>query len=365
MTDLPAALIALVSRLDAQPAARVGAENRAPGSVRGLMKRRVRIAIIAMGFSGLVAEILLLRELLIVYSGNELCIGIILANWLILEAFGCFFLGRESERSKNELETFTVLSILFSLSLFIAIFLTRIMKSIIGIAIGESVGFFPMFYSSFLILLPVAIFHGALFTSSCRIYSMFSGQAASSAGRVYVYETVGTLIGGIVCTYLLIPYLNTFQAFSGLALLNFFVCLVLLAPYRKTGLVQKTILVVLSVLILLSGYLVFAGQADRLHDYSIKAQWKNHNIVHYQNSQYGNICVVENQGQYIFFQDGVPSVITPIPDIPFVEEFVHLPLLAHPEPRKLLILSGGAGGIINEALKHSSIETIEYANIHR
>jgi hypothetical protein len=227
MTDLPAALIALVSRLDAQPAARVGAENRAPGSVRGLMKR----------------EILLLRELLIVYSGNELCIGIILANWLILEAFGCFFLGREAERSKNELETFTVLSILFSLSLFIAIFLTRIMKSIIGIAIGESVGFFPMFYSSFLILLPVAIFHGALFTSSCRIYSMFSGQAASSAGRVYVYETVGTLIGGIVCTYLLIPYLNTFQAFSGLALLNFFVCLVLLAPYRKTGLVQKTILV--------------------------------------------------------------------------------------------------------------------------
>jgi spermidine synthase len=363
MTDLPAALIAFVSRLDAQPPARVGAENRTPGSVRGLMKNRIRLAIIAMGFSGLVAEILLLRELLIVFSGNELCIGIILANWLILEAFGCFFLGRKAERSKNELETFTVLTILFTISLFIAIFLTRILKSIIGISIGESIGFLPMFYSSFLILLPVGILHGALFTSSCRIYSMFSGQEASSAGRVYVYETVGTLIGGIVCTYLLIPYFNTFQAFSGLALLNFIVCLVLLAPYWKTGPFQKTILVVLSVLIFFSGYLVFAGQAEVLHVYSIKAQWRNHNIVHYQNSQYGNICVIENQGQYIFFQDGIPSVITPIPDIPFVEEFVHLPLLAHPEPRKLLILSGGAGGIIDEALKHSSLETIEYAEL--
>jgi spermidine synthase len=119
----------------------------------------------------------------------------------------------------------------------------------------------------------------------------------------------------------------------------------------------------LSVLIFFSGYLVFTNQADKLHDYSIKAQWKNQNIVHYQNSQYGNICVIENEGQYIFFQDGIPNLIIPIPDMPFIEEFVHLPLLAHPEPTKLLILSGGAGGIINAALKHSSIETIEYAEL--
>jgi len=316
-----------------------------------------------MGSSGLVAEILLLRELLIVFSGNELCIGIIIANWLILEAFGCFFLGKKAEKSKNTLEAFAIITILFSLSLFIAVFVTRTLKRVIGVSIGESIGLLPMFYSSFLILLPVGILHGALFTFSCRIYSMFSGQNASSAGRVYAYETVGTIIGGIVCTYVLIPYLNTFQAFSGLALLNLIICLVLLAPYWKTGLFQKTILVILGVLGFFSGYLVFAGQADKLHHYSIKAQWKNQNVVHYQNSQYGNICVIENQGQYIFFQDGIPDVITPIPDIPFIGEFVHLPLLAHPEPRRLLILSGGAGGVINEALKHATIESIEYAEL--
>jgi spermidine synthase len=145
--------------------------------------------------------------------------------------------------------------------------------------------------------------------------------------------------------------------------LNFLVCLVLLAPFWKTGSFQRIVLAVLSVLIALSGYVVFAGQADKLHHYSIRAQWKNQNIVHYQNSQYGNICVLDNQGQYIFFQDGIPSVITPIPDKPFIEDFVHLPLLAHPEPKRLLILSGGAGGVINAALKHPSIETIEYAEL--
>jgi spermidine synthase len=327
------------------------------------VRRLFCIAILAMGFSGLVAEIVVLRELLIVFSGNELCIGIILANWLVLEAFGCFFLGRKAEKSASRLEAFSIITILFSLSLPAAILLTRLLKNAIGVSIGESIGFLPMFYSTLLILLPVSVFHGALFTYGCRIYSMFSGRDESSAGRVYVYETVGAMVGGIVCTWFLIPHLNSFQASLWLAVLNLVVCLVLIAPYWKTGLLQKAILVVLGLLVLTSGWLVLAGQADRLHDYSVRAQWKNQNVVHYQNSRYGNICTLENEGQYIFFQDGIPGIITPVPDISFVEEFVHLALLAHPEPKKLLVLSGGAGGVINEALKHPSIEAVEYAEL--
>ncbi len=309
----------------------------------------------------MVAEILLLREFLIIFSGNEFSIGIILANWLVLEAFGSFYLGRKVEKYKFKIEAFIFITLLFALSLLISIYLIRILKGIMGISVGENIGFLPMFYSSFLILLPVSKLHGALFTFSCHIYSMFSNQEASSAGRVYAYETVGTVIGGIACTYLLIPYLDTFQALSGLAVLNSVVCLALIIPYRRTGLYQKISLMISSAFTIL--FLVFTTQAYKLHNSSISVQWKNHNIVHYQNSQYGNICVIENEGQYIFFQDGAPNIITPIPDIPFVEEFVHLPLLAHPEPKKLLILSGGAGGVINEALKHPSIETIEYAEL--
>ncbi len=326
------------------------------------MKKTIFIAILAMGFSGLVAEILLLRELLIVFSGNELSIGIVLANWLILEAFGAFFFSGAAEKSKNKIEIFLIITVLFSLSLLLSIYATRILKGVIGISIGEGIGFFPMFYSSFLILLPVSIFHGALFPFTCKLYALFSNQDASSVGRVYVYETVGTIIGGIVCTYLFIPHLNAFQASSWIALLNLTICLFLLAPYWKAGRFQKSILVILVCLVFFSGHLVLR-QADRLHHHSIKAQWKNQNLVHYQNSRYGNFSVVENQGQYIFFQDGIPNIITPVPDIQFVEEFVHLPLLSHPEPAKLLILSGGAGGMIHQALKHPSVESIEYAEL--
>ncbi len=328
------------------------------------MIRRVGIAVTVMGFSGLAAQIILLRELLIVFSGNELSIGVIFANWVMLEAIGCYFLpGRLADRSRNALPLFALITILFSLSLPAAVLLTRSLKGLLGVSVGESLGLGTIFGASLLILLPVSILHGALFPLSCRIYAAFSARDAPAAGRVYAYETLGTLVGGIACTALLVPHLNTVQAALGLAALNLVTGIALLAPFRGHGPFHGAMLVALSGLLLLAGYLLFGGPAERLHRASVRAQWPNLNVLHYENSRYGNICVIENQGQYIFFQDGVPGLITPVPDILAVQEFVHLPLLAHPLPARILIVSGGAGGVINEVLRHPSIESVEYAEL--
>jgi spermidine synthase len=327
------------------------------------MNVRLLIAIVVMGFSGLVAEIILLREFLIVFAGNELAIGIILANWMVLEAFGSFVAGGTVEKIKHRIEAFTVISLLFSLALFLSLFGIRLLKSALGISIGEGIGFWPMLYASFILLLPASVLHGALFTFSCRIYAGLSGREAAAVGKVYIYETVGTLIGGLACTYLLIPYLDAIQAALGLALLNVTACLALTASIWQSGLTSKVLSGLLGGLIVLLGWAGLSGQAGRLHRTAIQAQWRNQHIVHYENSPYGNICILENQGQYIFFQDGSPTLITPVPDMALVEEFVHLPLLIHPQPADLFILSGGAGGVIDAALKHPSVAAIAYAEL--
>lgn len=54
-----------------------------------------------MGISSIVAQILLMREFLVSFLGNELTLGVILANWMILEATGAFVLGRSVERAKR------------------------------------------------------------------------------------------------------------------------------------------------------------------------------------------------------------------------------------------------------------------------
>lgn len=328
-----------------------------------MTKSLLGIVIVTMGFSGLIAQMLLLRELLIVFSGSEFSIGIVLSHWLILEALGSLIMGKKGEGIKNSIEVFCSLTILFSIVLPIAVYFIRILKGIIGVSIGESIGFLQILYSSFLILLPISITHGALFTLSCKIYSLYFTRDAPSIGRVYVYEMIGTILGGIAWTYLLIPYLQAFQISVLLAVVNFFVLSVFFMYYWQFRLLQKPITIINNLLLVISVWLFFTGRADRLHHLSVNAQYKGLDVVHYQNSIYGNISVIKSEDQFIFFSDGIPELITPIPDIEFVEKFAHLPLLAHPNPKHLLILSSGAGGVIDEILKHPSVEVVEYAEL--
>lgn len=323
----------------------------------------LKIAVIIMGFSGFVGQMLLLRELLIIFSGNELSIGVIFANWVILEAFGSSFFGKKAEKTKRAIEHYCVTTIIFCLSLPLAVYLTRISKVILGVSIGESFGFAQIIYLSFFILMPTSISHGALFPFSCKLCSIAWGEKASSVGKVYIYETIGTILGGIVWTYLLITYLHSFQIATILGFLNLCVVIILLFSFWENGALNKIIIFVSIVFLALFSYGLFLNGANQLHKSSLKTQWKSLDVVHYQNSLYGNICVVKNEEQYIFFSDGVPELIVPVPDIEFVEKFVHIPLLSHPNPKKLFILSGGVGGVINECLKHPYIEKIEYAEI--
>ncbi len=327
------------------------------------MKKNLIFALLVMGFSGIVAQILLLRELLITFYGNELSIGIILANWLILEAFGCFFIGKRAERIKRPIQGFIGLQLIFSLSLPFAVYLTRIFKEVIGYTAGEGLGLIPMLYSSFLILSIVSITHGALFTFGCKIFSLYSKkQGAKSIGRVYIYETLGTIAGGVAFTYLLIPYFHSLQIALSIALLNLILCVFLSVSFWQKQISNKILGSVSVIFTVFVAYILFSPKSDEIHQLSIKHQWKGQELIHYQNSIYGNIVVTKRAEQYTFFSDGIPIITSPYPDITFVEEFVHLPLLFHSQPEEVLIISGGAGGVINEILKHP-VERIDYVEL--
>ncbi len=338
------------------------------------MRKRIVCAAIVMGFSGIVAQIVLLRELMIAFLGNELSIGVILANWLILESAGAFFLGKRISRARKRLFWFILVTILFSFFFVAAVHAARAFKALLPLLHGEGMGIVHMFAVSFLILLPVSLLHGALFTSGCTLYSVYSRPAnnrsaqniadAVSISRVYIYETLGTIAGGVLLTYLFIPWLHSINIAFVLALLNTGICALLMEPFwkPKLSLGMRAASFATFGLIALIVFVVAGPVADRINRTSVQRQWQNQNLVHYQNSQYGNLVVVAREDQYTFFADGVPVITAPNPDIAFTETFVHFAMLSHPDPRNLLILSGGAGGVINEALKHDP-QRIDYAEV--
>jgi spermidine synthase len=328
------------------------------------MKKRLLLSILISGFGGLVAQVLLLREFLIVFLGNELSLGIILSNWLILEALGSYLSGRLFGQNKRKPELFVLCLLIFSLSFPLSLYFLRTLKAALGITPGEALGLWTMFYSSFLLLFPVSFSHGALFSLGCGIYSENKKNISpvSSAGRVYVLETLGTALGGVVFTYFLIPFFHSFKICLGISLVHLVVAVVLLWGWAVKDLVSKT-LRLLSLFLLTLVFFILVNYSNHIHRASVSQQWQDQDLVYYQNSLYGNIAVARNQEQFTFFSNGVPVFSHPTPDIARVEELAHLALLSHRKPQTCLVIGAGSGGLIEEMLKHKTITKIDYAEL--
>ena len=56
------------------------------------------VALLVLGFGGIVAQTLLLREMLILFSGNELTLSLVISSWVVSEALGAFIAGLWAER---------------------------------------------------------------------------------------------------------------------------------------------------------------------------------------------------------------------------------------------------------------------------
>jgi spermidine synthase len=333
-------------------------------SIIPMQHRLLTISLLIIGLSGLTAQIVLLRELLVSFLGNELTLGVILANWLILVAIGSFFIGKSVEKVDKKLEIFVVFQLVFSIAFPVAIFLCRIFKNILLATPGEALGFAPIFYSSLLILSPVTLPYGALFTYGCKLYALVDGEEAPSVGRVYLFETVGSMIGGLLLTFLLIQHFNSFTISFLISLSNSLIPIFLLwrRPGSPEAFFSKLLMIISILLTFLFAYGLLPQTSSAIHQLSIQSQWGNLKVIHNENSIYGNITVTKRGEQYTFYNDGVPSITTPIPDITAIEDFVHFPMLFHEKPESVLILSGGAGGMIHEILKYP-VKHIDYVEL--
>ena len=333
-------------------------------------------AFLLMGFTAIVAQVVLIRELLTSFSGNELAIGIFFANWLLLEALGSYGAGRWAGKLASGTSFYAGLQLFLALAFPAIIFLTRIAKNLLGIIPGQGINVFTIFYASLFLLIPLGLADGAQFSVGCRLFTEGKNRGILSIGKVYIYEAIGSLAGGVVGTYICLQYVNSFQTALALALLNVFSALLLLlfvdTPDR--GIHQRrwfplifrsprlALKMTAGLLLLVCGVLVPLKGIDYLHTRSAAAQWRNYEVLDYGNSIYSNVAVIKRLEQMNIMANGVPVSTIPNPDIAFIEEFVHLTLLAHPHPRDVLLVGGGIGGVLQEILKHP-LQKIHYAEL--
>ncbi|TBR17488.1 hypothetical protein EPO66_02640, partial [bacterium] len=248
------------------------------------------LTIIIIGLSGIAGQVILLRELLISFYGNELILGVVLANWLVSEAMGALLLGYYVDKVREKFKVFVFLQIIFSLSFVYGVFCIRAFKYFLAIPFGESLSIFYVFMISMAVMLPLAFAHGGLFAVSCKLYSGKSG-----IGGVYAWEALGTLLGGVALTYLFIPYFDSFQTAFIIIYLNLFVFLFVFKSLRFW---LRQVVMLFCVLFLL----LFTFAAPQyLQTFSINLQYGRNKVLDYRNSQYGNIAVTKAGEQTTFF----------------------------------------------------------------
>ncbi|KIJ53533.1 hypothetical protein M422DRAFT_201755 [Sphaerobolus stellatus SS14] len=102
----------------------------------------------------------------------------------------------------------------------------------------------------------------------------------------------------------------------------------------------------------------------------ISSQWpgqamtlKVNRILHVEKSQYQDVLVFESETYgNVLVLDGAIQV-TERDEFSYQEMIAHIPLASHPNPKKVLVIGGGDGGVVREVLKHESVEEVVLCDI--
>lgn len=306
-----------------------------PGPSRTLLF----LAICALGVSSIMTQLTLMRELLCVFSGNEMIFGIILACWLLLTGIGSR-LGKTASKLKRPLMVLVAAQIFVAVAPIANVFLLRAVPGIVFIR-GVMIGPGQTVASCFILLLPYCLVTGYLLTLACSVLA--TGPGASSIGWVYFLDSIGDVFGGLVFTFVLVGLLDHFGILYLPALLNMAFAVILAAKLKSKALTAAAAGI---------GAALFAlVLAVDLDTASTRIQYAGRNVVFRGNSPYGNVVVTESHGQYDFIENGVPLFSTH--DIENVEETVHYAMVQRPKAKQVLVISGGVSGTAREILKYN------------
>ncbi len=81
-------------------------------------------------------------------------------------------------------------------------------------------------------------------------------------------------------------------------------------------------------------------------------------VLFEQQTDYQSLIIFEN-GHFgrVMMLDGVVQ-LTESDEFIYHEMMAHVPMMAHPDPRRVLIIGGGDGGVMREVLRYSQVERV-------
>lgn len=300
-----------------------------------------------IGFTLIGAQIILLREFLLVFYGNELVIGLLFSLWMITSALGAY-VGKYFSSSSSYKSIIRFLLLFICTYPILAAYGIETLRNVIFHP-GEMISFYGIFIFGTLILFPLC-FAGGLAFSLVNISARHINP--KSLQDCYIYESLGSVSGGLVVGIFFIYYLNTnnFNSLEYLALIN----LIYFGIYdfRRRMFLQSFLFLMGAIGIMLLNY------STDINKVAKSTLFEDQVILGTEETPFGNLVVTKTESQLNFFSNGVLLFSTE--DVVVKEEDVHYTMLQRPEAKSVLLIGGGLTGTTSEILKYPKVEQIDY-----
>ncbi len=301
--------------------------------------------VIATGISSVVAQLLIIREFLAQFQGNEFVIALILFNWLILGGIGTIL----SHRITRNLWAATAtrlgwLSLLLAGLPGVLILAVRYFRDVFFVH-GSSVGFYSILIYSFLATAPYCLIIG--FVLPYSLFVIRTSNPGYPGARIYITDNLGDVSGGALFSFVLVLWVSPMTAVF-LANLPLLVSVILLFHHFSRQRLSVYLGAAVTLAVLGAGMFL---EPLSLFPFEGKP-------VYYSESRYGRIQVLKDKEQYTLFLGGVPLFSSQ--NLNMAEETIHYPLSQVDTVRDVLLISA-QGGMMAELEKYrpASVDYVE------
>lgn len=299
-------------------------------------KRRFWVCLLVLGVSSICIQLIMIREVMSSFGGNELVIGVVLGIWLLLTGLGSA-LGVPLARKTTPEQALFVGHLLAGLLPFIQVAAIR------GLPLfwirGEMLGLTSALAGSSLVLAPFCLVSGAMLPLAGSLRT-----EPDVPSRVYIADTLGDVGGGLIFSFVLVYLLSHWDSLVVLGILNLGAAFVML-PGRS-----------LPLLCLLGLGMVLARPFDRT---ALSWRFPGQEITLSKNTPFAQLTISQTGQQLNVFQDAIPLFSTGDLD---VETVAHLPLCQVQEGARVLLIAGGVFGTVQEIAKHHP-KRIDYVEL--
>ncbi len=313
--------------------------------------RSLNFLILAYGGATLTGQVLILREILVLAQGQELKLAVGLWCWLFWTGLGSLLGGWLAARRSPGPATLATILALLAWLLPGTLLLARALPTLAPQVMGQSLPPVSALLLFLGLLAPFCLVSGGFFPCAATALGAYEAQGAT--GRVYALESLGAALGVCLLHFFLVGQFPALTLGLGTGFLVTAIAFALAPPPGWAGRLPLGLS-----LLALAASLIFS---PALEHFSRQVQWPRRQVAAALDSPYAMLTATMESDQVSFFANRVWHFTHPDPFS--AEMAVHLGLLQHLRPEKVLLLGGGAAGLIPEALKHQSLSRIDYVEL--